>query len=102
MKSGENPILVHDENAEAYIIGCLLTDNTVYSRISQYLNEDCFYNFKTRELWDVIQGMYADGTPVDIVTVCAELEKGKSQISPYDIAKYAGDVASTVNAVIIN
>lgn len=36
--------LINDTKAEQYVIGSMLTDPTAYTVVSQYLDEECFYD----------------------------------------------------------
>lgn len=79
MKQEEKHALVNDEQAEAYIIGCLLIDNTTYNRVSQYLDEDCFYTQNYKAIWTVVSKMVKDGIPIDLISVSSELMKIPNQ-----------------------
>lgn len=87
--------LVNDLREERYVIGSLLAFNNAYTIVYPYLDEDCFYNSVTKELWKVIDGMSKKCVPVDILSVTAELERLKSSITPLDVVNIS-QVATTI------
>lgn len=88
--------LINDAEEENFVIGCLLMDQTAYTIASQHLTEDCFYNQKCKSIWKAIDIMGKNGTPIDIITVTAELSKAKEDISAIDLVNISAKVASTV------
>lgn len=88
--------LINDAEEENFVIGCLLMDQTAYTIASQHLTEDCFYNQKCKSIWKAIDIMGKNGTPIDIITVAAELSKAKEEISAIDLVNISAKVASTV------
>lgn len=91
-----NVPLISDIEEEKFVIGCLLIDKTAYSIASQHLDEKCFYNDKCKSIWAAIDTMGKDGTPIDLITVSAELLKNKSKVSAIDLVDITAKVASTV------
>lgn len=91
-----NVPLINDLEEEKYVIGCLLVDQTAYTIASQHLDEKCFYNDECKSIWLAIDTMGKNGTPIDLITVTAELAKGKSHISAVDLVKITAKVATTV------
>lgn len=88
--------LINDAEEEYFVIGCLLMDQTAYTIASQHLTEDCFYTQKCKSIWKAIDIMGKNGTPIDIITVAAELSKAKEDISAIDLVNISAKVASTV------
>ena len=88
--------LINDAEEENFVIGCLLMDQTAYTIASQHLTEDCFYNQKYKSIWKAIDLMGKNGTPIDLITVAAELSKAKEAISAIDLVNISAKVASTV------
>lgn len=97
MNSDESVILVNDLQEERYVIGSLLSFNNAYTIVYPYLDEGCFYNSITKELWKVIDGMSKECLPIDIISVSAELAKNKSDITPVNIVDMAQAATTTVN-----
>ena len=91
-----NVPLINDINEEKFVIGCLLIDQTAYTIASQHLDEKCFYNDTCKSIWLAIDKMGKNGTPIDLITVSAELAKGKSHISAVDLVNITAKVATTV------
>lgn len=89
--------LVNDLREERYVIGSILVFNNAYTIVYPYLDEDCFYNFVTKELWKVIDCMSKKYVPVDILSVTAELEKLKSSITPLDVVNISQAATTIVN-----
>ena len=63
----QNQPLVNDPKAEQYVIGSLLVDPTAYTLVSQYLDEDCFYDPMCRDIWKAVDNMGKQGMPIDVI-----------------------------------
>jgi replicative DNA helicase len=76
----------HDLRAEQGVIGALLHNPAVFSELGK-LRPEHFYVPNHELIFSTIQVMYAEGVPVDAMTVFAELQKTgrmrKTVIAPY-------------------
>lgn len=93
----QNQPLVNDPKAEQYVIGSLLVDPTAYTLVSQYLDEDCFYNPMCRDIWKAVDNMGKQGMPIDVISVSAELNKLKSNITALDLMNISAQIASSAH-----
>ncbi len=67
----------HDIEAEQAILGSMLTDKDAVISAIEILKEDAFYREDNKEIYSAILSLYAKNTPIDIITVKAELvERG--------------------------
>lgn len=93
----QNQPLVNDPKAEQYVIGSLLVDPTAYTLVSQYLDEDCFYDPMCRDIWKAIDNMGKQGMPIDVISVSAELSKQKSNVTALDLMNISAQIASSAH-----
>lgn len=93
----QNQPLVNDPKAEQYVIGSLLVDPTAYTLVSQYLDEDCFYDPMCRDIWKAVDNMGKQGMPIDVISVSAELSKQKSNVTALDLMKISAQIASSAH-----
>lgn len=93
----QNQPLVNDPKAEQYVIGSLLVDPTAYTLVSQYLDEDCFYDPMCRDIWKAVDNMGKQGMPIDVISVSAELSKQKSNITALDLMNISAQIASSAH-----
>lgn len=93
----QNQPLVNDPKAEQYVIGSLLVDPTAYTLVSQYLDEDCFYDPMCRDIWKAVDNMGKQGMPIDIISVSAELSKQKSNVTTLDLMNISAQIASSAH-----
>lgn len=91
----QNQPLVNDPKAEQYVIGSLLVDPTAYTLVSQYLDEDCFYEKMCRDIWKAVDNMGKQGMPIDVISVSAELSKQKSNVTALDLMNISAQIASS-------
>lgn len=98
MKEQLNQSLINDKKAEEYVVGSLLIDCNIYTTISKYLNEDCFYNEKCKAIWNVINTLWKQAVPVDLITVISELTKTKSDVSAFDLTEIVNNTVSSAHA----
>jgi replicative DNA helicase len=88
---------VNDPKAEQYVIGSLLVDPTAYTLVSQYLDEDCFYDPMCRDIWKAVDNMGKQGMPIDVISVSAELSKQKSNVTALDLMNISAQIASSAH-----
>lgn len=93
----QNQPLVNDPKAEQYVIGSLLVDPTAYTLVSQYLDEDCFYDPMCRDIWKAVDNMGKQGMPIDVISVSAELSKQKSNVTALDLMNISAHIASSAH-----
>lgn len=93
----QNQPLVNDPKAEQYVIGSLLVDPTAYTLVSQYLDEDCFYDPMCRDIWNAVDNMGKQGMPIDVISVSAELSKQKSNVTALDLMNISAQIASSAH-----
>lgn len=93
----QNQPLVNDPKAEQYVIGSLLVDPTAYTLVSQYLDEDCFYDPMCRDIWKAVDKMGKQGMPIDVISVSAELSKQKSNVTALDLMNISAQIASSAH-----
>lgn len=93
----QNQSLVNDPKAEQYVTGSLLVDPTAYTLVSQYLDEDCFYDPMCRDIWKAVDNMGKQGMPIDVISVSAELNKLKSNVTALDLMNISAQIASSAH-----
>lgn len=93
----QNQPVVNDPKAEQYVIGSLLVDPTAYTLVSQYLDEDCFYDPMCRDIWKAVDNMGKQGMPIDVISVSAELSKQKSNVTALDLMNISAQIASSAH-----
>lgn len=59
----------HSVEAEQSVLGGLLLDNAAWDRITDVLNEDDFYRFDHKIIWQHITRLISLARPADVVTV---------------------------------
>lgn len=65
----------NDNNAERYLLGGILRDPDVMTTVTGAVpGEDFFYFERHQLIWRAISNLYRMGTPIDILTLSAELE----------------------------
>ena len=93
----QNQPLVNDPKAEQYVIGSLLVDPTAYTLVSQYLDEDCFYDPMCRDIWKAVDNIGKQGMPIDVISVSAELSKQKSNVTALNLMNISAQIASSAH-----
>src|SRR5690606_27014114 len=69
----------HSVEAEQSVLGGLLLDNAAFDRVTDVLNEDDFYRFDHKIIWQHITRLIGLARPADVVTVNESLSSaGKS------------------------
>lgn len=96
-----SPGIPHSRDAEEAVIGSVLIDPDCFFTISAFLREDDFYIHCNRFIWRAYSSLHAKRVPIDLLTVCGELEKdgklGEIGGSAY-LTSLIGIVPSSLNA----
>jgi len=66
--------LPYSQEAEEAVLSAVFIDPDVYANAAQILQPDDFYVRRNRWLWEAYTNLIANGTPIDTVTLCDELE----------------------------
>ena len=93
----ESSLLPHDDNAEGYVLGCLLMDAKAYSLVGRALTEDCFYNSMNREIYRAIDILGKDGKEIDFMLVGEQLARMKSSVDAGQLMSIMAPVSSTAH-----
>ena len=65
-----------DTDAERYLLGGILRDPSVMETATAEISgEDFFYMERHQLIWAALTRLYRAGTPIDLVTLSAELDK---------------------------
>ena len=65
-----------DGDAERYLLGGILRDPNVMTPVIDVVSEDDFFYLERHQLiWKAMRQLYSVGTPIDMLTLPAELEK---------------------------
>ena len=70
--------LPSDLEAEMSVLGVSFLSSEALEKIHDEVTEDMFYNEKNRTIFKAIMSLYKAGTPVDLTTIKAELDKKKA------------------------
>ncbi len=64
----------HSIEAEIAVLGGILTDNSVWEKVSEIVFEDDFYRKNHRIIFQAISALDSEGEPFDVITVAEWLE----------------------------
>ena len=66
---------------EDAVLGCVLLDNSVIDKLT--LTAEDFYSNKNRELFQTMQDMRSQGTPIDVITLSKKFPNRVKEITDY-------------------
>ena len=66
---------------EDAVLGCVLLDNSVIDKLT--LTAEDFYSNKNRELFQAMQDMRSQGTPIDVITLSKKFPNRVKEITDY-------------------
>ncbi|MCA0754864.1 replicative DNA helicase [Paenibacillus sp. N4] len=81
--------------AEQAVIGAILLDGSSYEKVKDRIGTGKFYDSHLRKIYRAISEVYKSGSPIDLVTVTAELQD-KEQLETIGGPSYLGRLASAV------
>ncbi|MCM1052751.1 MAG: replicative DNA helicase [Ruminococcus sp.] len=73
-----NRALPFNNDAEMSVLGVAFLNKEALEIINDEVTSDMFYNEKNRIIFDCLISLYKEGTPLDITTIKAELDKKKA------------------------
>ncbi len=65
----------HSEEAEQYVLGCLLLDSSAFEPIQKKIDSSMFYNSANQNIYTALQMVFMSGIPVDIISVSEQMKK---------------------------
>jgi len=65
----------HSEELEEIILGSILMESNIISKVIQILSEDSFYNTTHRTIYNTIVQMFRTEKPIEMITIVAELKR---------------------------
>ena len=83
-------VLVQDTICEECVLGAILQDNSVLDEYREQLFPSCFYKPQHEEIFKAICSVRERGETADLITTFAELQKNKTEITPYEITQISG------------
>lgn len=81
--------------AEKAVIGSVLIDNSVLNKIYDIVKSDYFYDPKHTIIFETMIELYNENSPVDVLTLSAELKK-KKKFKQSGGASYIADIITQV------
>lgn len=76
-KTEPNLILCQDEEAEKSVLGSFLLDKEAITKIVDFLTPEDFYKKAHQEIYSVIQELYKNNEPIDILSVSSKIKEKK-------------------------
>ena len=89
-----------NKDAEISVLGCGFLEKTALDRILDEVTEEMFYDEANRIIFKTMKSLHINNIPVDVQTVCNELDKTKSlsKVGGVEyITKVIDSVPSTAN-----
>ncbi|MFA5340518.1 MAG: replicative DNA helicase [Clostridia bacterium] len=65
----------HNEEAEQYVLGCLLLDSSAFEPVQKKLDSSMFYTLANQNIYTALQMVFMSGIPVDIISVSEQMKK---------------------------
>ncbi|MEI7578847.1 MAG: replicative DNA helicase [bacterium] len=63
--------------AEKSVLGSILIDEEAVYKVAEFLHPEHFYKQEHKQIYEVFMNLYSDRKAIDVLTVTAELKKGK-------------------------
>ena len=85
--------------AEISVLGCGFLEKDALEKIMDEVSDDMFYDEKNRTIFKAMKSLHTEGIPVDVNTVCNELDKNKSLSSSGGV-EYITEIINSVFVTI--
>lgn len=71
----ESPSIPHSREAEESVIGAIIINPPIFFDVASFLKLEDFYIHRHRYIWDAFHRLYEKRIPLDLLTLCEELQK---------------------------
>tara|TARA_Y100000031_G_scaffold20356_1_gene20831 strand:+ start:678 stop:2015 length:1338 start_codon:yes stop_codon:yes gene_type:complete len=90
-------------DAECSVLGCIMTDESVYDKASAWIRtSDVFYDKDNQRVWEAISVLHKAKEPIDMVTVHNKLKDmqmpGQEKVDSYYLSGLVEDTVSAATA----
>ncbi len=82
-------------DAEMSVLGCAFLEKSALDKIMDEVTDDMFNDSRNREIYIIMKTLHTNNIPIDVKTVCNELDKNKS-LSKAGGVEYITDVINSV------
>jgi len=82
-------------DAEMSVLGCGFLEKEALDKIMDEVTDDMFYSDSNRMIYKAMKDLHVNGIPVEINTICNELDKSKS-LSKVGGVEYITDIINSV------
>jgi len=70
-----NKIPPHDLEAEMSVLGSLMLDKDAIIKVADFLRPEDFYYKKHEDIYRILEGLFSNGEPIDIISVSSKLKE---------------------------
>jgi replicative DNA helicase len=86
-----------DISTEQKVLGQLIIEPDAYLKVTDILSASDFYRKEHSEVYEAIQTLFKDNTPIDIAAVIYQLKKKQSAISAFEVSELLANVAAAAH-----
>lgn len=72
-----NKVPPHDIEAEMSVLGSLMIDKDAITKVADFLRPEDFYTKKHEDIYRVLEKLFSESEPIDIVSVSSKLKENK-------------------------
>jgi len=100
-QSNFDPILEipSDSNLEEIVLGSILLDKYALDKIISDFSSNLFFSFKNKDIANCIISLYKQSQPIDLVTICNELQKS-DKLNSIGGAKYIASLSNKISSTL--
>lgn len=95
-------VMPSNKEAEMSVLGVTFIDNSLVDKICEEVNSDMFFDEKNKFLFEAIEELHKNGTPIDIKMVKEELDKKKRLTSVGGIEYISEVIDSVITSANLN
>ncbi len=101
MSNANERMMPNSYEAEQGLLGSILVDGSVFDQISEQVHPDDFYSNGHRVIFETMLALWINRTPIDLITVCDELERVEKMQHVTSRSHLSGDayIGGLANAV---
>lgn len=95
-------VMPSNKEAEMSVLGVTFIDNSLVDKICEEVNSDMFFDEKNKFLFEAIEELHKNGTPIDIKMIKEELDKKKRLTSVGGIEYISEVIDSVITSANLN
>lgn len=88
---------LYDTKTEEAVLAAIILEQDAYLKVSDRITSLDFFHKKHSEIFEVIESLFLENKPIDMISIIKRLKENKSSISAYEVSEITNNIASSAH-----